>query len=307
MDMLPVRVADAHHHLWDLAAGSYPWLQAEYDESSFMLGPYRALQRDFLPADYAAASDGVQVVATVHVEAERSRSEQLAETQWLHTLATAGRCPAAVVAHAWLDRPDCEQLLLAHRRYPLLRGIRCKPRTAARGERERGGAGSMRDPRWQAGLELLQRHGLSLDLRVPFWYLDEAAAIAAQFPALPIALNHAGLPWDRSEEGLAQWRAGMARLAQNSKVMVKLSEFGLRDQPWDAPGNARVVADVLAIFGPERCMFGSNFPVASLRISYGQLVRQMQRMLAGLSEQQRDAVFCRNTLDFYRIAPTERI
>jgi predicted TIM-barrel fold metal-dependent hydrolase len=306
MNMMPPRVADAHHHLWDLSTGSYPWLQEEYDAAGFILGEYRALQRDFLPADYAAVSDGANVVATVHVEAERSRGEQLAETQWLHTLPTAGGCPGAVVAHAWLDHPECEQMLLAHLRHALVRGIRCKPRTGARGERERGGEGGMRDPRWQAGLALLQRHGLSLDLRVPFWYLDDAADMAAQFPDLRIALNHAGLPWDRSEEGLAEWRSGMARLARNGNVMVKLSEFGLRGQPWDYASNARVVADVLAIFGPERCMFGSNFPVASLRIGYRQLVREMQRMLAGLDERQRDAVFCQNALDFYRIAPTAR-
>lgn len=300
--MNPPRIADAHHHLWDLAAGSYPWLQDEYDPDNFILGDYDALRQDFMPADYAAACGGVNVVATVHVEAERARTEQLEETQWLHTLDSAGVCPAAVVGHAWLDHPDCEQLLLSHLQYPLVRGIRCKPRTAGRGDRQRGGAGSMRDPRWQAGVALLEKHGLSLDLRVPFWYLDEAAELAAQFPRLHIALNHAGLPWDRSEDGLAQWRAGMARLADCGNVMVKLSEFGLREHVWDYHGNAGIVADVLAMFGPERCMFGSNFPVASLRIVYPELVQHMQRMLAGLSEQQRDAVFCQNALDFYRIA-----
>lgn len=303
--MSTMRIVDAHHHLWDLGAGNYPWLQREYDPAGFMLGDYAALRRDFLPADYAAASAGLNVVATVHVEAERSRTEQLAETQWLHGLDAAGRCPAAVVAHAWLDHPECEQMLLAQRGYPLVRGIRCKPRTGARDDAERGGAGSMRDPRWLDGLALLDKHGLSLDLRVPFWYLDEAADMAAQFPSLRIALNHAGLPWDRSEAGLAQWRAGMALLAANPNVSVKLSEFGLRDKDWDYAANARVVADVLAIFGAERCMFGSNFPVAGLRIGYRPLLQQMQRMLAGLSEAQRDAVFCSNALDFYRIDLTE--
>lgn len=303
MDMFPPRVADAHHHLWDLDAGRYPWLQEAYDPDAFILGEYGALRHNFLPADYAAASGGVNVVATVHVEAERSRGEQLAETGWLHALASAGTCPGAVVAHAWLDHPECEQRLLEHLRYPLVRGIRCKPVTVPRGEPACGGAGTMRDPRWQNGLDLLQRHGLSLDLRVPFWHLQEAAGVIAQFPRLPVALNHAGLPWDRSEAGLTEWRAGMAALAKNGNVMVKLSEFGLRGQPWDVVANARVVAEVLDIFGPERCMFGSNFPVAGLRIAYPELVHHMWRMLAGLSPAQRDAVFCRNTLDFYRITP----
>ena len=77
-------VADAHHHLWSFAHGRYPWLQNEYDAGRFFLGDYRALCQDFLPAHYRAASAGCNVVATVHIEAERDRGEQVAETAWLH-------------------------------------------------------------------------------------------------------------------------------------------------------------------------------------------------------------------------------
>ena len=301
---LPPQIVDAHHHLWDLSAGHYPWLQEEYNRDTFILGDYAALTNDFLHADYVAARSGVRVMATVHIEAERSRVEQLAETRWLHETKTQWGFPNAVVAHAWLDQADCEEMLLAHLQYPLVRGIRCKPVTTSRpDDAVRGGAGTMRDPKWQNGLALLEKHGLSLDLRVPYWHLGEAAEVTAQFPGLKIALNHAGLPWDRSEPGLAHWRKGMARLAANPNVMIKLSEFGLRDSAWDYESNARVVADVLAIFGPNRCMFGSNFPVAGLRIGYEQLVKNMQRMMLNLDQAQRDAVFCRNALDFYRIEP----
>lgn len=304
---LPERIVDAHHHLWDLSAGSYPWLQEEYNRDTFILGDYAALTNDFLHADYVAARSGVKVMATVHIEAERSRVEQLAETRWLHETKTQWGFPNAVVAHAWLDQADCEEMLLAHLQYPLVRGIRCKPVTTGRpDDTARGGAGTMRDPHWQNGLALLEKHGLSLDLRVPYWHLGEAAAVSAQFPGLRIALNHAGLPWDRSEPGLAHWRQGMEQLAANPNVMVKLSEFGLRDSAWDYASNARVVADVLAIFGPQRCMFGSNFPVAGLRIAYAPLVKNLHRMMLDLDYAQRDAVFCRNALDFYRIEPTVR-
>ncbi|SFV12943.1 Predicted metal-dependent hydrolase, TIM-barrel fold [Pseudoduganella namucuonensis] len=303
-EVLPV-VVDAHHHLWDLSAGRYPWLQDGYNADTFM-GDYTALARDFQHAHYAEARRGVRVKATVHIEAERARDEQLAETRWLHQTAGLWGFPNAVVAHAWLDRPDSEDMLLAQLEFPLVRGIRCKPATTGRPDlAPPGGPGSMRDPRWQDGLALLDKHGLSLDLRVPYWHLAEAADVLAGFPGLRVALNHAGLPWDRSEDGLAHWRRGMAGLAALPNVTVKLSEFGVRGRPWDYASNARVVADVLAMFGPGRCMFGSNFPVASLRIGYAPLVGNLRRMLDGLDEGQRDAVFHRNALDFYRIALTE--
>lgn len=302
---LSLQVVDAHHHLWNLNAGHYPWLQNRYDGDGFMLGDYAALRNDFLHEDYLAASGAVEVVATVHVEAERARTEQLAETSWLHETMVPWGFPNAVVAYAPLDHPDCEEMLCAHTAYPLVRGIRCKPvTTPSPGDMPRGGPGTMRDPQWQNGLALLEKHGLSLDLRVPYWHLEEAALVTAQFPGLRVALNHTGLPWDRSEYGLAHWRKGMAKLAANPNVMVKLSEFGLRDSAWEYESNARIVADVLAIFGPERCMFGSNFPVAGLRIGYEPLVKHLQRMLAALSGAEQDAVFRGNALDFYRIDTT---
>lgn len=295
-------VVDAHHHLWDLSRGRYPWLQQDYDPQAFFLGDYQALRRDFLPADYRAASAGCQVVATVHVEAERDRSEQLAETAWLHKLQAEHGFPNAVVAHAWLDRPETEECLLGHLRYPLVRGIRSKPLTSATpAQIVTGQPGSMQDEAWLRGVSLLEKHGLSWDMRVPAWHLPEAAQVAALFPRVPMALNHHGLAWDRSEEGLKRWRGWMEILARQPNVHVKLSEFGLRDEAWNPEENARIVRDTLAIFGWERCMFASNFPVAGLRIGFQPLVNAFWRMLDGLTPAQQQAVMSGNALRFYRI------
>jgi predicted TIM-barrel fold metal-dependent hydrolase len=300
MEDLPV--VDAHHHLWDLSRGSYPWLQQDYDAERFFLGDYRPLCRDFLPEDYRKASAECNVVATVHVEAERDRSEQEAETAWLHELHAQHGFPNAVVAHAWLDRPETEERLLGQLRYPLVRGIRSKPLTSASpADSVRGRPGTMQDEAWLRGLSLLPGLGLSWDLRVPYWHLAEAAEVASQFPELAIVLNHHGLAWDRSEEGLKRWRDAMAVLARQPNVHVKLSEFGLRDRPWSWEDNAYIVRETLAIFGWQRCMFASNFPVAGLRIGFPALVQGVLRMLGGLEPAQQRAVMCDNALAFYRI------
>lgn len=301
---LDMPVVDAHHHLWSLAQGRYPWLQQEYDAGKFFLGDHRALCQDFLPEHYREASRGCKLIATVHVEAERDRSEQVLETAWLHEQHAQHGFPNAVVAHAWLDRPETEERLREHLRYPLVRGIRSKPVTsAAPGDSVRGQPGTMQDERWLRGLALLPGLGLSWDLRVPSWHLAEAAEVAAMFPQLAIVLNHHGFAWDRSDEGLLQWRRGMERLAREPNVHVKLSEFGLRDQPWNETGNAAIVRETLAIFGWQRCMFASNFPVAGLRIGYRELVAAMLRMIAHRAPEQQRAVMGGNALRFYRIAP----
>ena len=93
----------------------------------------------------------------------------------------------------------------------------------------------------------------------------------------------------------------MEILAREPNVHLKVSEFGLKDRAWEDPSNLRVVLDALAIFGIERAMFASNFPVAGLRIGYGALVAAMSQMLADRSPEERDRFFWKNAMTFYRL------
>lgn len=306
MTALPKAIVDSHHHLWDLRQIRYPWLGEDYDAATFILGEYYLLCRDYLPQDFRESWSGMPMVASVHIEAECDRSQALAETRWVHEQAAASGLPNAVVAHVDLLAPDADERLAEHAAYPLTRSIRFKPVTSRRPQDSVAGQpGSLHDPRWPAALECLQQHGLAWDLRVPFWHLEEAAAVLRDFPGLPVVLQHTGLPWDRSEAGLAAWRRGMAALAALPNVHVRLSELGLRDRPWRLEDNLPVVRDAVAIFGWQRAMFGSNFPVAGLRISYPALVRAMAAALAPLDEHARQAIWCDNALAFYRMEPMQ--
>lgn len=301
IDENEIPIVDAHHHLWNLSSGRYPWLQDAYNDD-FFLGDYRAICRDFLPQHFLENVGTQPVIATVHVEAERARDEQIAETRWLHDVCAKHMFPSAVVAHAWFDRPDTEEILARQAAFSLVRGIRSKPVTSRRpGESVKGVPGTMQDPAWLRGFSLLERFGLSWDLRVPPWHLPDAAEVARQFPKTMIALNHTGFPWDRSPEGLAHWRGWMEQLAKQPNVFVKLSEFGLRDAPWRYEDNRQIVLDAVSIFGADRCMFASNFPVAGLRVRYDVLVGSMRAMLEPLGRDAQEKIFFRNALRFYRI------
>lgn len=300
----PDAIVDAHHHLWRLDGGiRYPWLQDAYDPAHFMFGDYRALCRDFDVDALQREAGAVPIVASVHVEAECARSDALAETHWLHEIAAGKGLPSAVVAWVDLLADDADARLAEQAAYPLTRGVRFKPRTSATPSDSIDGLGTLGDRRWPRALDTLARHGLSWDLRVPFWHLAEAAALLANTPAVDVVLEHAGLPWDRSDAGLAHWRSGMAALAANPRVSVKLSEFGLRDAAWNEAENRRIIRDAIAIFGTERCLFASNFPVAGMRVAYRDLVRTfadaMQEMK--LSDAARRAIWHDNAIRLYRI------
>jgi predicted TIM-barrel fold metal-dependent hydrolase len=294
-------IVDAHHHLWDLGRNRYPWLSDEPKHSDF-LGDYSALRRNYLPEDYRRDAAKFNVIKTVHVEAEMDRNAQIAETEWLTAVHARAGMPNAIVGHVWFVDPECDAKLARHASFPLVRGIRSKPVTAASPrDSVQGQPGTMQDPAWLAGFALLAKYNLSWDLRVPFWHLAEAAQVARDFPHIPIVLNHTGFPWDRSPEGLAAWRRGMEALARSPSVHVKISELGLLHQPWTVAGNRGVVLDTVAIFGIARCLFASNFPVAGLFAPYATIVNGMREILGHLPRPELEAFFAGNALRFYRI------
>ena len=299
----PEPIVDAHHHLWQLSGSPlhYPWLQ-DPQPHEFFLGDYGSLKRDYLPPDYRRDAAGHNVVKTVHVEAECSRDQQVAETRWLTGVNARYGMPDAIVAHAWFHAPGTEEILAQQKSFPLVRGIRSKPVTSSRpGESVAGAAGSMQDPKWLAGLRLLRKYGLSWDLRVPTWHLEEAAAVVRANPDIPAVLNHTGFPWDRSDAGLSMWRNGMKALAACEQVCCKLSCLCLRQGAWDYEDNRRIVLEAIEIFRIDRCMFASNFPVDGLRVSYDRMFQDFKRMTATLSASDRRKLFHDNATRFYRI------
>lgn len=296
-------VIDAHHHLWDLSGGPlrYPWLQDPVPHE-FFLGDYAALKRDYLPADYRRDAAGQGVVKTVHVEAECLRTQQVEETEWLTAVNAAHGMPNAIVAHAWFHTPQAEAILERQAGFALVRGIRSKPVTASSAAAMRPGApGSMQDPAWLAGFRLLRKYGLSWDLRVPPWHLEEAAAVLRANPDIPVVLNHTGFPWDRSPAGLEMWRRGMRALAALENCFCKLSCLCLPEGDWDYAGNRAVVREAIELFGPARCMFASNFPVDGLRVSCATMFADFRRMTEDYSPGERRALFHDTAAAFYRL------
>jgi predicted TIM-barrel fold metal-dependent hydrolase len=296
-------ILDAHHHFWDLTNGScyFPWLTDEYDDQ-FFLGDYRAMCKNFLPPQYREASAGFNVIGTVHVEAERSRKQQVLETEWLTGLNADTGWPKAVVGHVFFVQPDCDEVLAGHAKSPLARGVRSKPEISS-GPRDsvRGKPGTMQDDTWLSGLALLDKYGFSWDLRVPYWHLEEAAEVARAFPDTPIVTNHLGLPLDRSEEGVAIWRKGMEKLAACPNVYLKVSELGLPNGTWDSASNRRVIREAVDMFGYERSMFASNLPVGNLSASFTEIVADVLGALPQATESELRALFEGTARRFYRV------
>jgi predicted TIM-barrel fold metal-dependent hydrolase len=294
-------IIDAHQHFWDLGRNRHPWLSDE-PPIPFRYGDYAALRRDYLPADYRRDTARHRIVGTVHIEAEFDPAHPVAETDWLADLAAREGLPSVCVGQARLDRQDAAEVLAGQAARPMVRGIRYKPSAApSPHEAARGWAGSMDCPAWRDGYALLDQHGLSFDLQTPWWHLDAAADLARDFPSTQIVINHTGLPSDRSEEGLARWRAALEHVAAAPNVALKISGLGRPGHDWTFEANGPVIRDAIAIFGPERCLFASNFPVDGLVGSYDAIVDGFLRAIEDRPEAERRMLLHDNARRIYRM------
>ncbi len=299
--MAGTEIVDAHHHLWNLGRLHYPWL-VEEPMIPFRYGDYSKIRRNYLPEDYRRDAGRQNVVATVHMEAEVRRDDPVAETKWIHGIAEKHGLPNAVVGHAEFDRDDIAQLLKGHAAFPLTRAIRHKPRAVARGEPiVKGAAGSMSDPKWRGGYARLAEHGLHYELQTPYWHLYEAAELARAYPHINIVLNHTGLPADRSETALKEWRDAMSAFAAQPNTRVKISGLGQRGVPWTVEGNRKVVLTTIGLFGADRCMFASNYPVDSVCAPFDTIFDGFKAIVAHLPEADQRKLFRDNALREYRI------
>lgn len=269
------RIIDAHHHVWDLAVRPQPWI------TGHDLAP---LARSFSARDLAAEARAAGVSGTIVVQTVCVPEE----TPELLALAAGGDLVAGVVGWTDLTSPDVADAIAALREQPggdRLVGIRHQVQEEP-------------DPRWllrpdvQRGLMAVAAAGLVYDLVVKPFHLPAAAEAAARLTGLTFVLDHLGKP-PIATEALEPWASDLRRLAALPNTAGKLSGLVTETAPgaWRTESLEPYARNALDAFGPQRLMFGSDWPVCTLRADYATVVRTADTLTAGLSPAERDAVF----------------
>lgn len=315
-------IVDAHHHLWKLPHDTY-------------------LLDDFL-ADADPARGGHNIVASVFAEcAAMYRPDGPVELRSIGEVEFANGVGAQAASGAFGTVKACAamfgsaDLMLGERvggvldmhiarapeRYRGVRPIVCADPHGALDPWPSAPADMMASPAFRAGARELERRGLSLDLWVFHHQLGEVASLAAALPGLMIILDHIGTPLGmghyagRREEVFATWRAGLAQVAEQPNVLLKLGGLNMHFNGFDwhaaprpptsddlAAANGRYYAAAIALFGPARCMFESNFPMDKRACSYGVLWNAHKKMAAGFSADEKRLMFHDVAARAYRIA-----
>ncbi len=293
------RIVDAHHHLWDLGVCRYPWLEARGVRRFF--GDPTPIQKNYLVADLRADAEGYELESSIHVQVGVAPGDELSETAWLQSVAEACGLPGAIVAYCELEQPDAMAKMQAQLRYPRVRGVR---QILGRSDDEdrRTGSGRLLDSAaWRENLAALGELGLSFDLQLVPSQVPRVAEVLAAAANTPVALCHCGSPWDQTPAGLASWREGLELLASLPQVSCKISGLGMFDHGWTTASIRPIVESCIDVFGADRCMFGSNFPVDKLHASYGRIWEAFEALTAGLCEAERARLFGGTAREFYRI------
>ncbi|HEY0816603.1 MAG TPA: amidohydrolase family protein [Pseudonocardia sp.] len=274
-------VLDSHVHFWDPHRLHYPWLAAE-----------PALNRTFVPADLAAArrSEGGGVLV---VEADRVPQEAVAEVDWLTGLARAGAPVRGVVAHVPLERGlACRATLAELAARPLVVGVRRLLQDQPVGFALR--------PDFVTGVRQLAAHRFALDLCVREHQLAEVTELARRCPEVTFVLDHLGKP-AVGRTPLRDWAHAVGRLAALPNVACKLSGLTSEaDGATSTPADLRsYLRHAIAVFGPARCMFGSDWPVAALTTTYDGWLATVREAVADLTAADRDRIMIRTAEAVY--------
>lgn len=288
-------IIDSHFHIWRQA--DLPWLLGPMQPRIF--GPYEPIRRDYPIAEYLADCRPEGMTQAVYVQANWAPERYLDEVDFVSQASEESGFPIAIVAYADLLAGDARPQLDALARNPRIRGVRMQLHWHENALYRFASAPDLaRDPRLQANVGHLADYTFSFDLQVFAGQMAGAAELAAACPKVTFVLQHAGMLEDLSPEGMSAWRDGMALLATQPNIVSKLSGLGTFLRANDSDHIRLVVAQTLALFGAERCLFGSNFPIEKLWTSYSGLIEAHR---AAVPADVHDAIFSDTARRVYRL------
>jgi L-fuconolactonase len=275
-------IIDSHLHLWDPQRLSYTWL-------------FQPLDRAFLPADFRAASAGVEIEALVFLECGAAVDQTFAEAEQVLAWAREEPRIAAMVCNAALEtgdavRADLERLAGMDK----VRGIR-------RIYQDEPDPAYCLRPDFVAGVRALADYGLSFDLCLKHPQLQATIGLADACPNVPMVLDHIAKPG--IAKGLMQpWADQMRDLARRENVVCKLSGVATEaSADWTSATLRPYMEVALEAFGPSRIMFGGDWPVSTLAITYPAWVALVDEVIADLSEAEQRQIYRDTARDFYRL------
>ena len=291
-------IIDAHHHIW--RRRDLPWLDGPMQPRIF--GPYEAIRRDYPIGEFLSDLTGTGVTQSVYVQCNWAKDRFEDEVAYVQQAADETGFPQAIVGYADFLANDVRPQLDRLTKYRGMRGLRMQLQWHENPQyRFASGPDLARYPTLQKNVAHLADYGWTFDLQVFAGQMEGAAELAARAPNVTFILQHAGMLEDLSPAGWARWRKGTRLLAAQPNIVSKLSALGTFIHKNDPEHIAGIVRETIDIFGPTRCLFGSNFPVEKLWTGYADLIAAYRSAIEPLGEAVARATFRDTAARVYRL------
>jgi len=291
-------IIDSHHHIWRQA--DLKWLQGPMQPRIF--GDYESVRRDYPIEEFLEDIASSNVRKSVYVQANWPTDQFEDEVRWVQETADRTGWPHGIVGYADMTVADVRPQLDRLKPYPAMRGVRQQFHWHENPlYRFASSAAMAEDPVVQNNISRLAEYGWTFDLQLFAGQMKGAVSLAKACPDVTFILQHAGMPEDLSEDGWAVWRDGMEALAGMPNVTSKLSGFGTFVHRVDADLIKRIILETVDMFGAERCMFGSNFPIEKIWSSYQVLVEAHVGATSELGEEAMHNIFYATAARVYRL------
>ena len=273
---------DAHQHFWQLGRKpfDYGWLEAPQNA---------AIRRDYLPENLKPLIDAVHVDRTVFVQTQHN----IDENRWVLDL--AARHPFIVGVVGWVDlaSPRCEEQVNEFRRNPKFVGVRHITQD------EPNDDFIIREDVIR-GLKVLEKYAVPFDLLFYVKHLRHAAPLGRQLPNLPMVIDHLAKPHIKDQQ-IDDWLPNSQSGGGLPEYLLQAVRHGHRGrlEALEAGRSAPYVQHALELFGPDRCMFGSDWPVCELAGTYEQVYYSLVEALGPLSDGDPAKIFGETAVKFY--------
>src|SRR3990172_9072388 len=282
---------DAHHHFYDLERGDYQdMLGSGNPKYTELFGDYSAIRRSYLIHDLLRDFEGSNVVKSVHAEAGWTGPDPVDETKLVQQVADEFGFPHGIVAFTDLSKPGAATELERHCAYRNMRGIGVYWQDELLGHAE-----------CERNLRVLGSLGLSCDLSATWEAMRTARKLAEAHPKIQFILGHTGWPRARTEQYFRDWREAMRVLAEAPNVAVKISGLGMGDHTWTPASIRPWILETIAIFGTNRCMFATNWPVDSLWSTFKFLVDTYRDTISTFAVEEQAKMLAGNAERLYRL------
>jgi L-fuconolactonase len=293
-------IVDTHQHLWDLDKFRLPWLKSA-----------GLLNRSFLPRDYLEAVRGLPVTQAVYMEVDVDPPQRAAEVEYVVDLCRRRELPTrAAVIGGCPGEEGFRQYVRKFHDSAYVKGVR---QVLFRGP----AAGSFASDRdFLSDLRFLGELGMSFDLCLAAATLDAGAKLIDQCPGTQFILDHCGnadvkvfqaaaakSSPEMARRQVEQWRRDIARLAERKNVVCKISGIiaSAPREGWSPADLALIVDHCLACFGPDRVMFGSDWPVCTRGATLRRWVEVLFELVRNRNQAEQQKLFAGNAVRVYRL------